>query len=359
MPKDDYKSRAAQRAKERNTSNWYKLAEGDNCFRILQTPESKTTPSVFIEYDVHRDVGPKRQKVRCGKDLRGEGDCYLCDKVIPALRKKGQDTRAVALEPRGETIVQIAKVNEDGDMTGPFIWSPSKTIADQLIASVFTSKKRDYADSENGYNLSLSRTGTGKNDTRYGIIEPDVESSEVPEAIVKKLKPFSELKEIPTYSEAKQKAAYTGSDYDPDDDDEEETVEEPESEDDDEEEEAKPRGKDKPVPVKGKKKPEPEPDEDEELSETEDEEESEPEPPKKVTGKKKPVPVDDDKEDENVEIVKPQPKKVAGKPTKKVVQPETEDDEELDLAEDDEDDVSLDDEEEEPEPPKKVVKKKK
>ena len=312
----DYRERARQRAAERRTSIWYKVAEGENTFRILPTPESETSDPVFIEYAVHRDVGPKKQYVRCGKDpVSGEGRCWICDSLIPKLKKAGKESRVALLTSRDICAVQVAKVDDDGKMTGPFIFNPSKTVADQLIASVFGSKKRDYVDPKKGYNLTLSRTGTGRNDTRYGIIEPDQEPTPVPSELIKKLKAFSDLKEIPAYDEAKQKAAYTGEDaVDEPDDEEEEEVDAEEETEEEEEEPKKPIGK--------KKKPAPEPEEEEEedvdLDDLEaEEEEEEPEPEEKPKGKKKKPEPEPEEEEEEVEEEEEEEEEEEPEPPKK------------------------------------------
>lgn len=337
----DYRERARKRATERRTSIWYKLAEGDNTFRILPTPASDTTDGVFIEYRMHRDVGPKKARIRCGIDVSDEGKCWICDVLIPKLKKSGKGVRATALAPRDECAIQICKVDSDGSMTGPFIWTPSKTVADQLIASVFGSKKRDYVDGKKGYNLTINRTGTGKNDTRYGIIEPDSDPSRVPAEILKKLKPFSELKEIPVYNEGAQKAAYTGQDATEEPEEEEESDEAAVEEDDvveDEEEEAPPVTK-KPAKVTKPAVEEPE-------EEPEEEEEEKPKPAAKKSGKvAKPAPepeeeddieeedaeditLDDLEEDDAEEEEKPAPVAKKKKPPVVVEEPEEEDDEE-------------------------------
>jgi gp32 DNA binding protein like len=273
---EDFRDRARKRAAERATSIWFKLKEAENTIRILPTPASKSTPDRFIEYAVHREVGPKKQMVRCGKDPVNhyEGDCWLCDVTIPKLRAKGNDVRADALEARDVCAMQIASVIETDngvEYRGPFIFTPATTLADTILASIFGSRKRDYTDPEKGYNITINRTGTGRNDTRYSAPMPDEEPSKIPKkfiGLVDKLKPFSELKEIPAYSEAKQKAAYIGKDV-VDDDPEEEDESAPkrrrdvEEDEGDEAEEAPPPRKrrvpaedeDEPTPVKRRTEP--------------------------------------------------------------------------------------------------------
>jgi hypothetical protein len=376
----DYKERARKRAAEMNTSVWFKLKEGDNIIRVLPTPESKKTPPLWYEYNVHRDVGPKKQVVRCGKEPEsGDGDCWLCDVTIPKLIKKGQAGRAAALEAKPVFLVQIASVTmEDEDtpkFSGPYLWSPSKTVSAALLSKVFGSKKRVYEDPEKGYNITINRTGTGKNDTRYGTLEADDEQTEVPDAIIKKLKPFSELKEVNLYDEAKQKAAYTGADQIEDDDDDEDdeedqrpaskkkgkpVVDEDEDEDsdddeedtdsdddDDEDEKPAPKAKGKVAPAKGKAKPVVEEDDDEDTDDNTDDDDDDDDPPptkKKapVKGKAKPVEEDDDEDsddsddgdsDDDDDDAPPAPKKKPGK-AKPVVD---EDDEDEDVDDDDDD----------------------
>lgn len=208
----DYRARAAQRAKERNTSTRFKLREGDNNLRVLPTPEAPdgSTPPVFYEFYVHFNVGPNDDTLGCGKSFPDEeGDCWLCDAMIPRLQANGKVKSAEKLMPKLNAVVQIAVVDENGKMSGPFVWNMPKTVGNNIL-SLLGSKKRDYADPETGYNFTITRTGTGQFDTRYEKAEPDDEPSVVPAEIMKKLLPFSALREIQKYDENGQKAAYTG-----------------------------------------------------------------------------------------------------------------------------------------------------
>jgi len=226
----DERDYARRRAEARQQSSWFKLNVGDNCFRIVPTPPTDTVKTNFYEYSIHREVGPRKQTVRCGIDIDPEtgeqvGECWLCDTKIPQLKAKKQDSRATALASKAQVIMQVAKVEELGEgktkFSGPFLFTPAPTIANQLLASIFGNRKRSYVDPKKGYNLNISRTGTGRNDTRYGVIEPDQDPSAVPQSLIDKVKPFEDLKEIPVYSQAKQQAAYLGQDVVEEDEDQE------------------------------------------------------------------------------------------------------------------------------------------
>ncbi len=371
----DQKARARKRAAELNSSIWFKLKEGDNTFRILPTPESKKSPGLWLEYNVHRDVGPRKAVVRCGKDPQtNEGDCWLCDTMIPKLRKKGAEARASALDSKPVFLVQVAKVvigdDEVPKFSGPFLFNPSKGVAGQLLSSVFGSKKRTYEDPKKGYNITLSRTGTTKNDTRYGVLESDDEPSQVPSDLIKKLKAFSELKEVPGYDEAKQKAAYQGLDNVPDDEDEEETEsKDTDSDDDDDDVPAPKAGKNKPPKKKPPVDPDPDADDDPDPDEDDDpdpDDDDDDPPPSPKTGKKqgktKPTPVDDDDDPDPDEDDDPDPDEDDDPPPPKTgkkkppVDPDPDDDDDPDPDEDDPD-PDDDDDDDPPPPPKKKAPK--
>lgn len=379
----DYKAQARKRAAEMKSNIWFKLAEGDNHFRILPTPESKKTQPLWFEYNIHRDVGPKKVSVTCGKDMEGEGSCWLCDSAIPKLRKKGKEGRAAALEPKSVFVVQVAKVTMQDDETakysGPFLFSPSKGVASQILSTVIGSKKRTYEDPKKGYNITLSRTGTGKNDTRYGILEADSEPSAVPKELVSKLKPFSEIKEIQLYDEAKQKAAYSGVDaVDDDDDDEDEDTDTTADNGDDDDDDDKPAKKGSKSKSKSKKKSADDDDDDagDDDNDTDDDDSSDDddddEKPakgkgKKAAPKKKGKPADDDDDDsdsddddsdddagdsdDDDDDEKPAKGKKSA-PKKKGKAADDDDDDDGD------DDSSDDDDDDDDKPPKKSSKKK-
>lgn len=372
-----YGDRARARAKDMKSTAWLKLMEGETIFRVLPTPESKkgAMDGMWIEYGLHRDVGPTKTAVRCGKDaVTGEGECWLCDVQIPKLIEKRQTTRAALLEAKKQTLFQVAKVIVRDDDTlrfdGPLFFTPSKTVAADLLTTIIGNKRHDFTDPKKGRNITISRTGTGRNDTRYGSLVVDSEESTVPADILKKLKPFTDLQEIPKYSEAKQKAAYQGRDeVVEDEDDEIDEVEEDDEEEDEEEiaaAKASKKAKTTASAKKGKKSPPPE---DEEDEDEDDEEEDEPAPPKKgkaVTapskGKKTPLPVEDedeedddldlddddeDEEDEEDEVVPPKKGKTTA-PAKKGKQAPPEEDEDGE-----EDDADEDEEDDDPKPPPK------
>lgn len=314
----DWRDNARQRLKDKQSKGRFKLDVGENTLRILPNARGAER-SPFFEYYIHREVGPNKRFLRCGKKVPDAvGDCWLCDRLIPKLEASGNKAklaRAAALERKEQFVVQVAVLDTDSNKyKGPYLWAVSTGGAKSLAAGLlrlFQSKKRDYADPKKGYNLTIDRTGTGMTDTRYGPPTPDEEPSKVPSDILGKLKKFSDL--VPGYSEEEQKAAYFGRDREDDADtkrkgrDEEEEEEELEEDEESESETEEEEEGDDVKKKKNKKKKKPSADEEEEEDEhvgeeeeeeTESEEEEEEEAPKK---KKKKKPAEEEEEEEEPE----------------------------------------------------------
>ena len=174
--------------KEKSRGVRFKLSEGENSVRILpgMKGKGKLGGPPWYEYFSHRNVGPNERFMSCGKDERGEGKCWLCDKKIPKLtksKKKSDRARAAAMAPVSQFIVQVAYLDSDDDFQGPVQWAvPSggrRALATQLLG-VLVRTKKDYVSLKKGYNLNIERTGTGFRDTRYGAIIPDEDPSRRP-----------------------------------------------------------------------------------------------------------------------------------------------------------------------------------
>jgi len=335
----------------------FRLVEGDNVVRILPNVKGTDKPP-YVRFNVHPGVGPNNRFVRCGREVdSGEGECWLCDTLIPKLESSGKKSqRAIAenMASRPNFVVQVAWVDPDSDeMRGPKFWYvPTGKAGGQKayyfkIMSLLSRTAKKYDDPKKGFNFTVNRTGEGRA-TTYQAPDPDEDSTPVPSSILKKLRPLSEV--VPEYSEQTQKNAYHGRE----DDEEEEDVEEDTEEAVDDEEEK---------PKKKSKKAKDEDDEAEDEEESEDEEEEEETPKKKSKKKsadeddeeeekpkrktKKKVKDDDETEDEEEEET---PKKKSKK--------KAEEEEEDEAEEEDDEEADEDEEEEEEEKPKRKAKKK-
>jgi hypothetical protein len=296
----DKKAEAAKRLKERAAASKkrFKLPEGETTFRLLPNAISPDKRE-YAEYGMHQQVGPKKAYIRCGKNSQGEGECWLCDTMIPKLEKSEKSSKrkyAEVLARKDSFAIQIAVKGDDDNWSGPFLWEMPNSLAMSLLGML---AKRDISNPEKGYDLTISRVGTGFTDTKYGAIERDESKSEAPENVIKRLKSFKDI--LKRYDEDAMKAAYYGQEQE--DEPEEEEEDEPKSkkkpaEEEEEEPEETPKKKKKPAEDE---EPEEEPEEDEPKPKKKkpvEEEEEEPEEDAKPAKKKKPA------EDEEEELEK-------------------------------------------------------
>lgn len=258
---DDYRKRASARAKTIGKRKGFALGEGPTSIRIGPTPpDKKGKDDIFLEYNVHKNVGSAKQWLRCGHDKGQGGSCLTCDKEIPKLEKKGKDTRAAALAKSPMLAVNASKVSDEMKFSPFELWCISAVSLQRMVLGIVSSTKRDYVHPKKGYCFTITRTGTTQTNTRYTGPEADEEKSQVPQKYVDALMPFSKDKGIPKYDEEAMKKALYGEaskDEDEDDDDDGDDI----SLDEDDDDEPK---------FKKKKKTKKSKDEDEDDDETED-----------------------------------------------------------------------------------------
>ena len=352
----DWRADARRRYDERSTGGRFKLTEGENSIRILPgvRDDGALGGAPFAEYAAHPNVGPDERFVTCGKDPHGRGECWLCDVQLPELRESGRASsrrRARDMEPRSQFVYQVAWLGSSGEFLGPATWTipvgGPRALSTQVLG-ILSRGKRPFEHPVKGANINIERTGSGLK-TRYGALIPDMESSRVPEEILSRMKPLSEL--FRPYDEDVMQAAYHGRDLperdeDPEDyrssgrrvDDEEddrkpprkkarkaaryEDPEDDDDEDDEDEEVRKPRSRKSAASTRKSRRYE---EDDEEDDEDDGEEEEEVRKPRKKTHRKLRKPVrradpdddeddsDDDGDDEPYEDPKPRKRKASKK----------------------------------------------
>ena len=137
-----------------------------------------TTCSHFKLKEATDDGGTKGMALACLEE-HGEGDkCYLCD-LISALKKSGDKGHAkianhLKVSTRYNYQVLVAEKQNDGtwkyDPRPKVLGLPKTAHEDlaQLLANMELMGQPDYADIEQGQDILISRSGTGR-DTRYRI----------------------------------------------------------------------------------------------------------------------------------------------------------------------------------------------
>src|SRR5690606_25467325 len=149
----------------------------------------------YIEFCVHRDVGPDKLLVGCGKDIEGEGNCWLCDVKIPDLensRSAQKREMARTIQRREQFLVQVSSYDPETQkfsLPKPWWVSTGSGIPGRqgrslaiTVQSLLASSKISYDDPIKGRNMNIERTGTGPRDTRYNVLPPDETPTKLPKS---------------------------------------------------------------------------------------------------------------------------------------------------------------------------------
>lgn len=200
-----------------------RLNEGNNCIRILPdkkdivngngVPTSKYAP--FREYYVHYQV--RGDTYACGRNLEGKGKCWLCEEIIPMLRKSNlEDAKEAArrMARKKVFLVQACRYENGKFSSQPAEFSvptgrggawKQKSLAERVLRMLINSNRKDYLDPIQGYNLIIERSGTGLK-SQYPSIGGDESPTRVPKAILRKMVDLDAL--VPVYDEDAQWHAY-------------------------------------------------------------------------------------------------------------------------------------------------------
>jgi len=204
-----WKDDARKRVKDAGEGNLWKPQEGPNYFRYVPNkkgPEERP----YLDWGIHRDVGPDKAWVRCGLEVKGS--CWLCDKLSAMVASDPSKQRlADAMARHDQLVIQIAPIDPDTQkFSKPKAWwlnVAGRRSMGMKVISFLSTRNRDYEHPAKGFNINMERTGTGMN-TEYGPFEPDPEPSRIPKEVFASAKHLEEL--IPAYSAEDQKAAFFG-----------------------------------------------------------------------------------------------------------------------------------------------------
>lgn len=164
---------AAAEAEElaKGTSEFFKPGVGRNPIRVLPPPLGKNSPFV-VTYQHALDLPgmSKMLSFNCPR-LMAKRPCPVCQE---ADRLKGTGRQA-DYDLAGEFFARVRVYTNIIDRTnpenGPVIWAFGKKIHEALTAlRQDKDAGGDFTDpTENGFDLIVTRVGTGKNDTKYTV----------------------------------------------------------------------------------------------------------------------------------------------------------------------------------------------
>lgn len=224
---NDWRKEAAETYKEKSASKTFKLGVGENTVRILPRKRKSKDESAapFFRFMQHSNVGKDKRFLMCGKDIKGEGKCWLCDKAEKLAGSDNSKHQAVAaaIAAKEQFVLQVAYLDTDvNKLRGPVLWRvpcSGKTSVAVTLLAYLKNPKVELVDLKKGRAITISRTGTDRNNTRYGPYVIDEDATPISDQMAVRIKPFTDL--VDGYSAKAQEAAYFGR--------EEDEVEEPET----------------------------------------------------------------------------------------------------------------------------------
>ena len=219
-----WQEEAHRRAKSMKAGNKFKLTEGQNTFRVLpnlravlayKKMEKKNWTKAcsafppFVEFLAYREVGPDKKFIKSGRDVYGQGKCWISDVLLPRLeqsRSSSDRAAAKAMQPQEQYVIQVAWLDNDNEWQGPGFFYVPAPLRPHIMSLLGNLDGRLYDHPKKSKNITINRTGTGMRDTKYGTIMLDEDPSVVPHELVFKVESFTKV--APEYSEIIQKEAW-------------------------------------------------------------------------------------------------------------------------------------------------------
>lgn len=150
----------------------FKARQGANLIRIMP-PTWRFAEGERKHYGLlirlHRDIGPRDRAYLCLKenDWSPEKRCPICDALYDLGRHASQEDKR-ALGTQESYLAYI--IDRDAEKEGPQVWQYSVSTNAEIAAQSMNRRSKavlNICHTEHGYDLEFTRTGTGRNNTRY------------------------------------------------------------------------------------------------------------------------------------------------------------------------------------------------
>lgn len=215
------KKREELKRRTENTGVLYFIKEGTVRIRVLPVGEEVDFSKEIVQFY----LGPDVKGVISPSTLGGE--CPILERQKELSKSSDPDDKEIAkmLSPRTRHLMPVIiykdeRGKEIDEENSPKLILLTNSLMSQIIELFLDPDLGDFTDPENGYDLKITRMGSGKTDTEYSV--RSMPPSKIPDKWAKEVDFEELLKEaIPTYDEAEEKLhQFLGSS--PGEDDEEE-----------------------------------------------------------------------------------------------------------------------------------------
>jgi len=165
---------------ERAGIGQYKTKQGDNFIRII-SPNLREFWALEVFF--HRNIGSNRATFVCPKYMQDK-PCPVCEEVAKLVGKDPKDPKITALRPSRRYLAFVVDVESEETQRKGLQWFdmplPVWGGVVSLVKDKRTGKMVDVEDPKDGRDVEFVRTGTTKENTRYGGFKL-VDNNPIPE----------------------------------------------------------------------------------------------------------------------------------------------------------------------------------
>lgn len=145
----------------------FKLAVGRNVLRILPPPVGQRSPFKTV-YQHFIELPGNKKSFICAR-LEAKKPCAICKKIDELKASPSKADREAGDDMFARRRVFVNVIDRKNHDKGPMVMAVGKQVHEQLLALRDEETGGDYCHPEEGFDVIIERTGTGKNDTKYKV----------------------------------------------------------------------------------------------------------------------------------------------------------------------------------------------
>lgn len=171
-------------------ADMFKLVVGRNILRILPPPVNQRSPFKIVHQHFIELPGNRKSFI-CAR-LEAKKPCAICKKIDQLRASPSKADRDAADDMFARRRIFVNVIDRKNPDKGPMVMAVGKQVHEQLLGLRDDETGGDYCDPEEGYDVVITRTGTGKNDTKYTV------------ALMRKPSPLAGTKDDPDYDKMQE-----------------------------------------------------------------------------------------------------------------------------------------------------------
>lgn len=149
-------------------AEFMKLVAGRNVVRVLPPPPGQR--SVFkVVYQHFVTIGGQSKSVLCAR-IEAQQHCDVCAKIAELRSSPNATDQELAKDFGARRRVFVNVIDRKEEAKGPKVMGIGKQVHEQMLAlRTDEDAGGDWSHPVDGFDLIITRTGTGKNDTKYDV----------------------------------------------------------------------------------------------------------------------------------------------------------------------------------------------